>query len=227
MKKLFEIKCGFSGKVLFSLETETLKLAVEAAVKSGANLYGANLSGANLYGAILYGADLSGANLSGADLYGANLSGANLYGAILYRANLSGANLSGADLSGANLSGADLSGANLYRANLSGANLYRAKIKFPKFPSISMLSNIFLGDLPDELSLELMRRDAASHPHPERFSEWAKGGGCPYKNECYFWRFEQKQSVWKKGKPQMNDVDLILAICRAKKWEIEGYLENE
>ena len=57
-----------TGGVLFSLETETLKLCVEAAVKSRANLYGANLSGA----------DLSGANLSGANLYGANLYGANL-----------------------------------------------------------------------------------------------------------------------------------------------------
>jgi len=45
--------------------------ALEAAVKSGANLSGANLSGANLSDA-----DLSGANLSGANLSGANLSGA-------------------------------------------------------------------------------------------------------------------------------------------------------
>jgi hypothetical protein len=67
----FEIKSRCEGKVLFSLETESLKLCVEAAAKSGANLYRANLSGA--------------------DLPRANLSGANLYGADLYRANLSGA----------------------------------------------------------------------------------------------------------------------------------------
>jgi len=43
---LFKIKHRFSGSVLFSLETESLKLCVEAAVKDGANLYGADLRGA-------------------------------------------------------------------------------------------------------------------------------------------------------------------------------------
>ena len=80
---IFEIKSCFSGKVLFKLETTSLRLCLEAAVGSGADLSGANLSGANLYhanlsGANLSGADLSGANLSGADLSGADLSGANL-----------------------------------------------------------------------------------------------------------------------------------------------------
>jgi len=104
-----EIKSRMTGGVIFSIETDNWKLAVEAAIKaganlSGANLYGANLSGANLSGADLYGADLSGADLSKADLSGANLS----------QANLSDADLSGANLSEANLSGADLSGADLY-----------------------------------------------------------------------------------------------------------------
>jgi Pentapeptide repeats (8 copies) len=47
----FEIKSRFTGEVIFSLETDSLKLAVEAAVKSGANLEGADLRGANLGGA--------------------------------------------------------------------------------------------------------------------------------------------------------------------------------
>ena len=98
---LFEIKHRFTGSLLFSLQTESLKLCVQAAVEANANFRGADLSGANLSGAYL-----SGANLRGADLSGANLSGANLRDA-----NLSGANLRGADLSGANLSGANLSGA--------------------------------------------------------------------------------------------------------------------
>jgi len=37
---IFKIKHRFSGSVLFSLETESLKLCVEAAVKDGANLDG-------------------------------------------------------------------------------------------------------------------------------------------------------------------------------------------
>ena len=64
-----EIRHRISVAVLFSLETTSLKLCVEAAVKSGATLSGAALSGANLSGA-----DLSVADLSGADLSGANLS---------------------------------------------------------------------------------------------------------------------------------------------------------
>ena len=67
---LFEIKHRFSGSVLFSLETESLKLCVEAAVKSGAYLRGANLDGANLDGAYLRGAYLDGANLRGSKLIG-------------------------------------------------------------------------------------------------------------------------------------------------------------
>ena len=96
-----EIKNRISGSVLFTAEAGSIKLAVEAAVKSGANL-----SGADLYGAILRDAFLDGANLSGADLHGANLSGANLYGA-----NLRGAILDGAFLVDANLRGAILDGA--------------------------------------------------------------------------------------------------------------------
>ena len=52
---LFEIKNRFSGAVLFRLETESMRLCVEAAVKGGANLDGANLFGANLSGANLDG----------------------------------------------------------------------------------------------------------------------------------------------------------------------------
>ena len=102
---IFKIKNRFTGHVLFSLETESLKLCVEAAVNDGANLDGANLDGANLDGANLRGANLRGANLRGANLDGANLDGANLDGA-----NLDGAYLGGANLRGANLRGAKLIG---------------------------------------------------------------------------------------------------------------------
>ena len=57
----FKIKHRFSGEVLFSMETESIKLCVEAAVKSRADLSGADLSRADLSRA-----DLNGANLNGA-----------------------------------------------------------------------------------------------------------------------------------------------------------------
>jgi uncharacterized protein YjbI with pentapeptide repeats len=106
-----EIKCRFTGNVLFTHEAEgnTIKLTVEAAAVSAR----AYLSGANLVGADLSGADLASANLASANLVGADLSGAYL----------SGANLVGADLSGANLVGADLSGEKLTKAPLSLLNL--------------------------------------------------------------------------------------------------------
>jgi hypothetical protein len=84
--KLFKIKSWFSGSVLFELKTDSFKLCVEAAVKSGANLAGANLAGANLAGANLAGANLAGANLADANLARANLAGANLADANLARA---------------------------------------------------------------------------------------------------------------------------------------------
>jgi len=130
--KNIEIKSRFTGEAIFSVEAESLKIAVELTVKSGADL-----SRADLYGANLSGANLSGAYLSRADLYRADLSRADLSRADLYRADLSGADLSRADLSGADLSRADLYGANLSRANLSGANLYGANLYGVKRPPIN------------------------------------------------------------------------------------------
>ena len=84
----FEIKHRFSGAVLFSCEANSIKEAVEAAVKSGADLRYANLVDADLRGA-----DLRDAKLLDANLGFANLVGANLVGAKLLDANLVGANL--------------------------------------------------------------------------------------------------------------------------------------
>lgn len=131
---LFEIKSRRDGTVRFSLETTSLKLCVEAAVKARAYLGGADLGGAYLGDANLSVADLGGANLRGTNLRGANLRGANLGGAYLRGAYLDGANLSDAYLGGAYLCGAYLRG-----ANLSGAYLCGAKI-------ISLLARVTRND---------------------------------------------------------------------------------
>ena len=91
----FEIKSYRGNTVLFSVETETLRSAVEAGIKSGAYLYGADLRYADLGGAYL-----RGANLGGADLHGAYLRGADLHGAYLRGADLRYADLHGVDLGG-------------------------------------------------------------------------------------------------------------------------------
>ena len=118
----FEIRHRYSGSVLFALETESLKMCVEAAIQGGANLRGADLRGANLWGA-----DLRDANLRGANLWDANLRDADLRDADLWDANLRGADLWDANLRGANLRGANLRGANLRGADLRGADLRDAK----------------------------------------------------------------------------------------------------
>ena len=69
----FEIKDRCDFRTLFSLETETFKACVKAAVHNGA--------------------DLHGADLCGADLYGANLCGANIDGEIIQRPPISVANI--------------------------------------------------------------------------------------------------------------------------------------
>ena len=73
--KTIEIKHRITENVLFShtCEDNTIKITVEQAVKSGADLRVANLSEADLSGANLYGAKLYGANLYEADLSGVNL----------------------------------------------------------------------------------------------------------------------------------------------------------
>ena len=70
----------FNASILFEHEAEenSLKITLQVAVKTDADLYGADLRGAKLRDA-----DLRGANLYGADLRGADFRGANLYGADL------------------------------------------------------------------------------------------------------------------------------------------------
>ena len=91
----FQIKHRFTGAVLFELETKSLKLCVEAAVKLSAYLGDADLRGADLRDAYLGGADLRGANLARANLRGANLRDADLRDAYLARADPRDADLRG------------------------------------------------------------------------------------------------------------------------------------
>jgi hypothetical protein len=88
---------------MLTIEGESFRLALEAAVKSGSNLRGSNLRDSNLSGSDLRDSDLSDSDLSGSNLRDSHLSGSDLSGS-----DLRGSNLSGSDLSGSNLSGSDL-----------------------------------------------------------------------------------------------------------------------
>ncbi len=108
MKIKFEIKHRVTAAVLFSIETESMRMAVEAAIKSGADLRSADLRYADLRYANLRSADLRYADLSSADLRYADLRYANLRSADLRYADLRYADLSSADLRYANLRSANL-----------------------------------------------------------------------------------------------------------------------
>jgi hypothetical protein len=123
-----EIKSRWNGSILFAVEADNWRLALEAAVGAKANLRGADLREADLGGANLREANLGGADLREANLREADLGGANLRGANLGGANLGGADLGGANLREANLGWADLREANLREANLGGANLGGANL---------------------------------------------------------------------------------------------------
>ncbi len=64
----YEIRNRFDAEIIYAVEAESLKHAVEEAVKRKISLSGADLRGANLSYADLCGANLSGADLRGADL---------------------------------------------------------------------------------------------------------------------------------------------------------------
>ncbi len=106
-----EIRNCYTGVVIFACEADTLKEALEKAVKDGVHLSYADLSGK----------DLSNVDLSNADLIFANLS----------NTNLSNTNLSGADLTGVNFSNANFDNVDLRDAYLrDGANkIYLGKTK--------------------------------------------------------------------------------------------------
>jgi Pentapeptide repeats (8 copies) len=204
---LWKITNRFSGNVMFEIDAETMRAALEQKVKERANLSGANLSGAHLGGADLSMADLRGADLRGADLRGADLRGANLRGA-----NLRGANLSGANLSGANLCGAYLSWANLSWANLCG--LLRSNSVH------TLLTTIDWGKLPDDLTLEMMRHDAESCG-AEAMNKWAKTGTCPFSTSARDYQFTENKSLWKSGKPKYRGMALLVKLCEAKGYKLE------
>ena len=73
---LYEIKHRYTGAVLFSLDCESLRVCVEAAVKAQTKLIGSDLRDSNLCGSDLRDNNLCDSDLRGSDLRGSDLSGA-------------------------------------------------------------------------------------------------------------------------------------------------------
>lgn len=91
-------------------------------------------------------------------------------------------------------------------ADLRGANL----------PPAPVLLTAFWEEVSDNLCRELMRYDAANHPDPKKFDEWAKGGSCPYSGG--FQRaanFKEERGLWKPG-PSKSAHELVLMLFTEK-----------
>ena len=134
------------------------------------------------------------------------------------RADLSYADLRYADLSSANLSYADLSSANLRYADLRYADLRYADLRYADLPSPTMLLLASWYQVSAKLTLKLMRYDAANHPEPTKFDEWAKGGDCPYADVK--WQrcatFQENRELWKPGKATKSALELVLMLFKEK-----------
>lgn len=130
-------------------------------------------------------------------------------------ANLAWANLTGANLARANLTGADLTGANLWWANLTGADLTQIQIA----PHVFLMAE--WGNVSDALCVDLMRYDAANHPDPEKFMEWAEDGACPYSETAILRsaNFNEKRKLIKPdflSRPVKSAYELMQELIREK-----------
>ena len=178
----------------------------------GATLIEANLDRANLALADLTEADLSEAYLAEADLRRAILTEACLIDADLTRTCLIGADLTRAILTGANLTEARLVGANLFEANLFAANLTNIQAS----PPALLLAQ--WGRVSPELCRDLMRYDAANHPDPEAFDQWAREGEpCPYGSTAWLRaaNFTEDRTLWSPG-PAPSALELCLRLIKEK-----------
>lgn len=176
----------------------------------------AKLTRATILDSIGIKADFQQADLREARIIDSPFGGCNFRGA-----DLMGLSAFFVDFSFSDFTGAFIDNWNFFKVDLFGVQ----GLMFQSLPSISTLSRLTLHHLPDELTLELMRRDAQAHPNPEDFEVWANQGHCPYKQEERFWMFPFSRSVWKPGKPEMSDVELIKSICKSQGWKVKGYLE--
>lgn len=102
---------------------------------------------------------------------------------------------------------ANLSGATLSWADLSGATLC---------PVLVLLSN--LGALSDDLTSDLMNYDAANHPNPKAFAEWAKGGACPYSGVRVqrVAHFQERKECWKPRRKRLSAFELMKRVLVEK-----------
>jgi len=104
------------------------------------------------------------------------------------------------------------------RADLSYADLSSADLSSANLPAPTMLLLAAWYSVSAELTLKLMRYDAANHPEPDKFDEWAKGGNCPYADvkwqRCA--NFQENIELWKPGKTIKSALELVMMLFAEK-----------
>ncbi len=142
-KDPIEIKVKDEDVVIFATtKRETMKDALEEAVRRRLIIYKADLVGQNLQGIKIPGGNLEhcfmiGSNLDGADLRGSNLKQSIFAGSSMKGALLSSVNSPEAVFQGCNLEGANLSSAVLIDSDFSKSNLKNADLSFSTFSNSS------------------------------------------------------------------------------------------
>lgn len=142
-KDPIEIKVKDEDVIIFATtKRETMKDALEEAVRRRLIIYKADLVGQNLQGAKVPGGNMEhcfmlGCNLDGADLRGSNLKESIFAGSSMKGALLTSVNSPEAVFQGCNLEGANLSSAVLIDSDFSKSNLKNADLSFSTFSNSS------------------------------------------------------------------------------------------
>jgi hypothetical protein len=126
-----EIKNRYTNEVIYRCEAESIKDAIQKAIKEKVNLSNSNLRGSDLRDSDLSNSNLSNSDLSNSNLRGSDLSYSNLSGSDLRDSDLSYSNLSYSNLSNSNLRGSDLRDSNLSGSDLRDSKNLDKTIKLP------------------------------------------------------------------------------------------------
>jgi hypothetical protein len=85
-----------------------------------------------------------------------------------------------------------------------------------KCNSVAMLLSQSWGQLPDDLTLEMMRHDAESCG-TKTMNEWATGSDeCPFSDSVRDYLFAEKKALWVPGEPKLRGIELLEALWVAK-----------
>ena len=144
----FKIKHRFNGNILFSIEAENFKTALETAIKKHVDLRSADLSYKDLRSSDLRSADLCSSDLRSADLCYSDLRYADLRCVDLRSANLSHTDFRHTNFNSSDLRITDLSYSDLRYADLRSADLCYSDLRYADLRSADLsTTNLRSADL--------------------------------------------------------------------------------